>query len=781
MAAELATAYVNLVPSMSGFTAKLKAGMTPAANEAGDAAGVTSGTSYSNSFGSTIKRMIGPAMAMIGIAALTRFASSSVDSFAKLEDATGAASVIFGDSMSTIIAQSKTAAGTIGMSSAQVIDAANTFGTYGKSAGLAGDDLALFSTDMTSLAGDMASFKGTTPEEAIQAIGAALRGEAEPIRRYGVLLDDATLKARAMEMGIYDGTSALTPQQKALAAQAEILAQTGDAQGDFARTMESTANVGKTTAAKYANMQAVIGGALAPAFTAVRTAASGVFDNISAAIPGIVAGFQNLSKWVKDNATWLGALAAAVTAGAVGWGVYMLVTQGIPAVLTAVKLAVKAVNTAMRDNPIGIVITLIMALVAGFIYLWNNCEGFRNFWLGLWAGIQTAVAAVVGWFTGTVGPAFASAWESIKSGAASVGAFFAGVWAAILAAVAAVVGWFTGTLVPALSGAWTAIQAGVAVLGAVLSAGWNTIKSTAEGIWNAIVSFVTGIPARFTAGLAALAEIPARIGEWITAAKAKVEEIFNAIVAWVAGVPSRFMSNLAALSELAGKVGAWVLAAKEAAVAKFNELVTWVGGIPGRVASALGDLGQLAAKVGAWFASAKEAAVEKFNSLVDWVKGIPGRITGALGNLGNILYNAGAQIISGFLNGLKAKWGDVTSWVGGIGTWIAEHKGPKSYDLGLLRPAGGWIMQGLQVGLEDEIPALGRTMGRVTGAIAVGGASMGTYGARPAAVSSGADIAAHLRGVFRADLQGAEIVLTGMNPLANSVAARLNLALAQGA
>ena len=84
----------------------------------------------------------------------------------------------------------------------QALDAAATFATFGGAAGLAGDDLVNFSTGFVGLASDMASFNNTTPEQAIQAIGAALRGEAEPMRQYGVLLDDATLRQKALELGL---------------------------------------------------------------------------------------------------------------------------------------------------------------------------------------------------------------------------------------------------------------------------------------------------------------------------------------------------------------------------------------------------------------------------------------------------------------------------------------------------------------------------------------------------------------------------------------------------
>lgn len=638
------------------------------ANKIGPATDTAS--SKMNGLMGTVGKLAAAVGGAFAFAQIGAFAKDAVNSFASLEDATAAASVVFGDSMGAIIAQSESAATEMGMSKSQVIDAANVFGTYGKAAGLAGDALAGFSTEMTQLGSDLSSFKGGSPEEAINAIGAAFRGEMEPIRRYGVLMTQAGIEARAMAIGIWDGTAALTPQQKTLAIQAEILAQTTDAAGDFNRTSESTANVAKTTAASFENMKAAIGEGLAPAFTAVRTAATGIFNDVAASVPGVVAWFQQLGTWVQNNKTWLGALTTVVAAGAAGWGLYLLVTQGIPAAIAAVKAAmvaakvsVLAFNAALAANPIGVVIAVVAALVAGFVYLWNNVEGFRGFWIGLWESIKGAAAAVVAWFTGSVVPAFSSAWAAINGAAAAAGAWFGSVWQGIQNAVAAVVAWFTGTLVPTLQGAWDAVVAGAQTIGGFLAGVWEFIRSTAQTAWDAIVAFVTGVADRIIAGLSRLGEIPGQVGEWFTAAKNKATEIFDALVAWVQSFPQRVINGLVTLAELAGKFREWVEAAKQAAIDKFEALVTWVRG-----------LGQ--------------------------------KILSALGNVGTLLKNAGRSIIAGFWDGLKEKFEAVKDWVRGIGDWIAAHKGPKQYDLQLLRPAGWWIMQGLQDGLFDGIPGL---------------------------------------------------------------------------
>jgi len=200
----------------------------------------------------------------VGAAAVGAGAVVAIKKASDLNETISKVGVIFGDADKQIQEFAKTAASSLGQTRQQALDAAATFGIFGKAAGLAGTDLAKFSTDFTTLASDLASFNNTTPEQAINAIGAALRGEAEPLRQYGVLLNDATLKQAALELGIYDGNGALTAQQKILAAQKVIFEQTGDAQGDFARTSDGLANQTRILQAQLENVVTVIGTALLP-------------------------------------------------------------------------------------------------------------------------------------------------------------------------------------------------------------------------------------------------------------------------------------------------------------------------------------------------------------------------------------------------------------------------------------------------------------------------------------------------------------------------------------
>lgn len=391
---EIADAWVSIYPKFgNGFASSVVNDTKKATKAAADETSKSnafgkSGTEQGKKFGNGFKAAAGTLIAAVSIGAIKNLVTMAVDSFSELEDATAAAGVVFGDNMDEIIAQSKNAATQMGMSQKQVIDAANTFGTYGKGAGLAGSALADFSKQMTQTAGDMASFKGGSPEEAIQAVGAALRGETEPIRRYGVLLDDAGLRAQALKMGLIETTKqALTPQQKVLAAQAEILRQTSDAQGDFARTSDSTANVAKTLAAESANLSAELGEKLAPAITSAKKAGiellTWISDNQAALVPmvatfgtlalavggfvgaakgiealksakatidGLKVSFDAMSTSAKAASIATGAIGIAVAAASIGYGIWAQTTQEAKQRVEDLTQAIKADSGALGEN-----------------------------------------------------------------------------------------------------------------------------------------------------------------------------------------------------------------------------------------------------------------------------------------------------------------------------------------------------------------------------------------------------------------------------------------------
>ena len=265
-------------------------------------------------FGNSVSKFLGPAL-IAGAAAAGAFAVKlgvdAVNAASDLLETQNKVGVIFGESSQAILDFADTSVTALGQTETQALEAAATFAQFGKAAGLAGNDLVDFSTEFVTLSADLASFNNSSPEEAITALGSALRGEAEPLRRFGVLLDDATLKTKAMEMGISDGTSKLTTQQKVLAAHAVVLEQTTDAQGDFARTADGLANTTRILSAAVEDAKAEIGLGLVAAIetaTGAMGGSQGMAETISQVgqnVGDLTRGFGEL---IAETDSWISSL-----------------------------------------------------------------------------------------------------------------------------------------------------------------------------------------------------------------------------------------------------------------------------------------------------------------------------------------------------------------------------------------------------------------------------------------------------------------------------------------
>jgi hypothetical protein len=276
--------------------------------------GIKEATKQVNDFSGKVRKSVGKVVDVAKKAALAIGAigggaalalKPAIEAAADLEEEISKSREIFGAASAEIEKFASTAARRLGQSKKEAIGAASTFAIFGKSAGLSGSELASFASDFNVLASDLASFFNASPEEAITAIGAALRGESEPIRRFGVLLNDATLREKALQLGLIKNTKqALTPQQKVLAAQAAIYEQTADAQGDFERTSGGLANQQRILKAQFANVVAELGAKFLPIATKIATFLN---DTMIPAIQGVVnwfgeKGFKGVLKFITDDA-----------------------------------------------------------------------------------------------------------------------------------------------------------------------------------------------------------------------------------------------------------------------------------------------------------------------------------------------------------------------------------------------------------------------------------------------------------------------------------------------
>jgi hypothetical protein len=248
--------------------------------------------------------------ATAALTALSAGAVKAVRSAADFDETINKVGVVFGDATDQILKFAEGSAQALGQSSQQALDAASSFALFGKSAGLTGNELVGFSTELVQLATDLASINNADPSEVIAAIGSGLRGEAEPLRRFNILLDDFSLRQEAVRLGLIATTKqALTPQQKVLAAHAVIMRQGTYAAGDFERTSGGLANQQRILSAELADVTREIGQRLLPfALQLVETFRNmigfvarnqGVFFTLGVAVAGLSVGVIALNAAFK--------------------------------------------------------------------------------------------------------------------------------------------------------------------------------------------------------------------------------------------------------------------------------------------------------------------------------------------------------------------------------------------------------------------------------------------------------------------------------------------------
>ena len=199
-------------------------------------------------------------------AAFVGIGAKAVDLAVDFEESLSKAQQIFGDAAVGIENWAKTSATSVGMAQSEYLEAASSFGVFGKAAGLNGDLLAEFSDELVTVAADVASFNNLRPEEALEKLQAGLRGSNEPLQSIGVLLNAAMVEAKALEMGLGDANGEISEGNKIMARQALILEKLGEqgALGDFARTSGGLANQTRIMKARFKDLGIQLGRVLIP-------------------------------------------------------------------------------------------------------------------------------------------------------------------------------------------------------------------------------------------------------------------------------------------------------------------------------------------------------------------------------------------------------------------------------------------------------------------------------------------------------------------------------------
>ena len=262
------TVTVKLKADATGYNSTVDKASKSTKGLAQDVAGV--GSSF---------RQVG---AVVAGAAVVGFLHSAINEASALQESLAKNKQVFGDSASDIEDWAKTAATSLGQSEQSAIEAAATFGNLFTALKIGQVPAADMSKKIVGLATDLASFNNVNPEDALLALRAGLVGEAEPLRKFGVNLNQASIEAKAMELGLWDGTGAIDAAAKAQGSYALIMEQTSTAQGDFERTSDGLANQQRIMAASFADAKAALGEALLPAMTMAVNVAGAMFGAFAA-------------------------------------------------------------------------------------------------------------------------------------------------------------------------------------------------------------------------------------------------------------------------------------------------------------------------------------------------------------------------------------------------------------------------------------------------------------------------------------------------------------------
>ncbi len=221
--------------------------------------------------------------AAVAGAGVTAFFLDAVNEASSLVEATNKVNQVFRDSADVVFDFGETSAESVGLAESSFLDAAGTLGNLFNALGIARDEAAGMSLEVITLGSDLASFNNLAggSEEALISLRAGLVGEIEPLRRLGISFNAAQVEAKAMELGLVGANGQASEGAKVQARFALIMEQTGNVQGDFARTSGDLANAQRILSAEYQNAQAELGEALLPSMLEAVRAARDLIEPLS--------------------------------------------------------------------------------------------------------------------------------------------------------------------------------------------------------------------------------------------------------------------------------------------------------------------------------------------------------------------------------------------------------------------------------------------------------------------------------------------------------------------
>lgn len=429
---------------------------------------------------------------------------------------------------------------------------------------------------------------------------------------------------------------------------------------------------------------------------------------IDTIIPAIVDGFN----WIIDNKDTLIAGIVAIGTGMLAWNVVSII-QGV---VTAIKgwmvategltLAQKLLNIVLNANPIGIVISLIAGLVAGFVLLWNKSDAFRQFWIDLWEGLKKAVGVVVDWIKANwqalllfmVNPVagvfkylydnFEGFREIVHKVLNAIKNFFSNLWKDIKKIWGSTVDWFKNIGSKIADG----FKSATSKVKDFFSNTWNAIKN----VWSIVISWFVNIGTKISNGFKTATN---NVKNYFVNTWNNIKKVWNVVISWFSNIATKLVN---AFKSIPSKIKTYFSNAWNNVKKIWSTVSGWFANIATKLVNAFKNI---PSKIKTFFVNAWNNVKSAWSNPTKFFNDVKDKIINAFKTLPSKMSSIGSDLVKGLWNGIK----DMTSWVigkikgftgdvlGGIKKFFGIHSPSKE-----MAKIGKFLDEGLAQGIEKN-------------------------------------------------------------------------------